>query len=194
MSLVFEAVPFKYCFGCKDVKTINMFGKDSSRKYGVRSRCKPCDNRGPKAKNWCFTLNNYTPADIDKLSSPLDGVKYLIFGREVGAFGTPHLQGTVCFQSRKRLSQVITIIGQAHCTVCSNFLAQCIDYCKKDGDFTEHGTIPEGRNGERSDLEEFKESVKEGVTDRELRELHSSVCAKYPQFVKDYIGDNRPSK
>lgn len=147
---------------------------------------------GPRAKNWCFTLNNYTPADVDKLSSPLDGVEYLVFGKEVGTSGTPHLQGTVCFRSRKRRSQVIAIIGQAHCTV-TLFLAQSIDYCKKDGDFTEVGLAPHTKKGERSDIEDFKASVKEGVRDiKELRELHSSVCARHARFVVDYVADNTP--
>lgn len=149
---------------------------------------------GPKAKNWSFTLNNYTQADVDRLASPLAGVEYIIFGKEVGASGTPHLQGTVCFQSRKRLPQVIAVIGQAHCSVTRSLL-QSIEYCKKDGDFIEIGVVPvENQNrGRRSDIEDFKASVKEGVTDLvELRELHSKVCASYPRFVKEYINDNTP--
>jgi len=146
---------------------------------------------GPRAKTWCFTLNNYTPDDVDRLSTPIDGVAYLIFGKEVGASGTPHLQGTVCFLSRKRLQQVKAIVGDAHCSV-TRYLQQSIEYCKKDGDFTEVGVVPAGK-GERSDLEEFKASVKEGVTSIvELRELHSSTCAMYPRFVKEYLEDNRP--
>jgi Putative viral replication protein len=146
---------------------------------------------GPRAKHWCFTLNNYTPADLDRLSSIGEEiVSYLVYGKEVGASGTPHLQGTVCFLSRKRLTQVIAIIGQAHCSV-TRFLSQSIEYCKKDGDFFEIGNPPKG-SGERSDLEDFKASVKEGVTDlEELRELHSSVCATYPRFVKEYINDKK---
>ena len=148
---------------------------------------------GPRAKHWCFTLNNYTPADVDRLSAQIPGVVYLVFGREVGASGTPHLQGTVCFQSRKRLQQVKAIIGEAHCTV-TRYLSQSIDYCKKDGDFTEWGNPPNtgGKGEKRSDLEEFKASVKEGIVDmKELRELHSEVCALYPRFVKEYIDDRR---
>jgi len=146
---------------------------------------------GPRAKHWCFTMNNYTPTDVDRLSASIDGVEYLIFGKEMGASGTPHLQGTVCFQSRKRLQQVITVLGQCHCTV-TRFLSQSIEYCKKDDDFTEVGHPPAAK-GERSDLEDFKASVKEGVTSTvELRELHSSVCARHPRFVKEYIDDNRP--
>ncbi|CAB9528237.1 Para-Rep C7 [Seminavis robusta] len=153
---------------------------------------------GPRAKYWSFTLNNYTPADIDRLSSATSTaeIDYLIFGREVGASGTPHLQGTVCFQSRKRLQQVTTLIGRAHCSV-TRHLSQSIEYCKKDGDFSELGNIPtetsSGRKKGNSDLEEFKQSVKEGVTDPvELRELHSDICARVPRFVREYVDDHRP--
>lgn len=118
----------------------------------------------------------------------------MIFGKEIGASGTRHLQGTVCFQSRKRLPQLIQIIGQAHCSI-TRYLSQSIDYCKKDGDVTEWGVAPTPgqKDGKRSDLEDFKASVKEGVTSmKELRELHSNVCALYPRFVREYISDLKP--
>ena len=146
---------------------------------------------GPKARHWCFTLNNYTPEDLDKLSTPIDGVDHLVFGKEIGASGTPHLQGYVCFQSRKRRSQAITIIGQAHFSV-TKFIHQSIEYCKKDGDFIEWGEPPSGK-GTRSEIEDFKSSVKEGITDlAELREAHSEVIAKHKQFAIDYIADQLP--
>lgn len=147
---------------------------------------------GPRAKNWCFTLNNYTPADLDRLSILPPDVEYLIYGKEIGATGTPHLQGTVSFQSRKRLQQVIAIIGQAHCSV-TRYLSQSIEYCKKDGDFLELGNPPAKGKGEKCEIEEFKATVKdEGVTClAELREIHSKVCAKHPQFVKDYVNDKK---
>jgi hypothetical protein len=145
---------------------------------------------GPRGRNWCFTLNNYTPEDLDRLSTPNDSAIYMIYGKEVGASGTPHLQGTVCWKDRKRLTQVKKLVGEAHCTV-TRFLAQSIEYCKKDGDVTEWGVPPKDEApGKRSDMEDFKASVKEGVTSMEqLRELHSSICAQYPRFVKDYIQD-----
>lgn len=147
-------------------------------------------SNGPKAKQWCFTLNNYTPADLDNLSSPpQEEVAYLIYGKEVGASGTPHLQGTVCFQSRKRLRQVIQIIGQAHCSITRNLL-QSIEYCKKEGDFFEFGNIPNQESGKRTDIEAFKETVKKGVTClKELRDRHSEICAKYPRFVVEFVTD-----
>lgn len=151
------------------------------------------DERGPRAKNWCFTLNNYTPQDVDRLSSPIEGVSYLIYGKEIGESGTPHLQGTVVFQSRKRLSQVIAKIGQAHCTV-TRMLTQSIDYCKKEGDFTELGDLPQKNVGKRNDLEDFKEAVKKGeLSMKALRENYSDVCALYPRFVERYVEDNMPT-
>lgn len=153
----------------------------------------PRQDTGPKAKHWCFTLNNYTQADLDRLSQPIDGIDYLVFGKEVGASGTPHLQGTVCFQSRKRRCQIIDLIGQAHFTI-TRHLHQSIEYCKKDGDFIELGDIENVKTPkpkERSDLEDFKNAVHEGVLDmKQLREMHSEVCARYPRFVESYLQDH----
>ena len=49
-----------------------------------------------------------------------------------------HLQGTVCFESRKKLGQVFKALGPAHFSVARN-LAQNILYCMKEGHYTEIG-------------------------------------------------------
>ena len=47
-----------------------------------------------RCHNWCFTLNNYTAEEEEKLKGELPGVKYIVFQRERGhEKGTPHLQG-----------------------------------------------------------------------------------------------------
>jgi len=147
-----------------------------------------------RAKNWAFTLNNYTDADIARLSAPSAEVSYLIAGKEVGDSGTPHLQGYVSFRGRKRFTQVRAFLGDsAHIEVARNCNA-AIEYCKKDGDFFEVGTAPEGA-GHRSDLDAFKEDVKSGNHDlSSIREIHSDAYAKYPRFCLEYIQDNLPKK
>lgn len=104
-----------------------------------------------QSARWCFTINNPVQEDIDRLSALGDdvqgnGIEYIVYGREVGDNGTPHLQGFVIFVSRKRFATVRGVIGhRAHLEVARGTTAQAADYCKKDGDFTEFGIQPVGR-------------------------------------------------
>lgn len=101
------------------------------------------------------------------------------------------------------MSQVTSVIGRAHCSVTVS-LARSIEYCKKDGDFTESGVIPndgassstdrQPRSSSRDDeMEAFKNSVKEGCLDMKLlREVHSSFFATNWKFASDYVKDHQP--
>jgi len=149
-----------------------------------------------RAKFWCFTLNNYTVDDEDRIRSAFEagGIDYIVYGKEVGDSGTPHLQGFCAFKTRKRIAGCISTLGQAHYSVCRE-LSNAITYCKKDGVVTEFGTSPalHPTAGKRNDLEEFKAAVKGGMVDlKELREAHSSVCSRFPRFVLSYIRDHKP--
>lgn len=154
-------------------------------------------NSGSQAKNWCFTLNNYTDADVDRLTSLFDGgvVTYMLFGREVGESGTPHLQGFCTFKEKTRFRHVRAQVGgeggRAHIEV-ARFPGKAIPYCRKDGDFTELGKPPTAQ-GARSDLLAFMEAVKSGSVRslRQAREVHPAVCARYSRFAGEYIEDHR---
>lgn len=148
-----------------------------------------------RARHWCFTLNNYQAADIERLTRLQPDIDYLIFGKEVAATGTPHLQGFVSFKTRVRRATAIERIGQAHLTVTRN-VDQAIEYCKKEGDVTEIGTRPKGNgSGRRSDLDDFKAAVVAGeYRISVLRALFSDVVAKYPRFVSDFIQDSIPKR
>lgn len=148
-----------------------------------------------RSKNWCFTLNNYTQADVDRLMllETNDAVQYLVFGREEGASGTPHLQGFIQFTDRKRQNQTLAITGQAHVSA-AHHPEQAATYCKKDGNFEELGTMSEGA-GHRSDLDLFKATVLSGIcSPKELREDHSEIYAKYPRFCEAYVADQLPDR
>lgn len=101
-----------------------------------------------QSKNWCFTLNNYTEGDINSLDK-LE-CKYIIYGKEVGKCGTPHLQGFVAFEKRKTFSKVKLSFDKYHLEKCKGSAKQNIIYCKKDGVFLERGDVP--HQGSRSDL------------------------------------------
>lgn len=169
-----------------------------------------------KARFWFFILNNYDDAVIAYMGVSLstDAVRYCIYGKEVGAEGTPHLQGYVAFKKQTTLSSCRKIFNdKAHLEVSKGTEEHNIQYCSKgsqshdewsslgvegpsygfDADVTEFGTRARG-SGKRSDLEPFKEAVKSGVFDRKtLREDFSEVSAKFPRFFDSYIQDNIPA-
>lgn len=141
-----------------------------------------------RGKNWCFTLNNFKDEDQTRLRSMVSGCEFLIFGREVGESGTPHLQGFVRFKTVLRFNQVAKLVGKAHLSIARN-VSKSVEYCRKDKDFEEFGEPPVSKAGKRSDLEEFKEAVKNGEVKSfdDLREMHSEVYAKFPRFCAEYI-------
>lgn len=149
-----------------------------------------------KFRHWAFTLNNPTPDDFDKLRllASHKGTRYLVFGKEVGKTGTPHLQGHVSFSSQRKATALHKLFG-AHWTVARN-VANSIEYCKKDGDFEEFGVNPidaPTNQGKRSDIEALRDAIYAGETCREtLRRNFPSVCAKYPNFVSQVILDTLP--
>ena len=76
-----------------------------------------------QSNNWCFTHNNYCDNDVASLMNlgSSDAVSYLVFGKEVGESGTPHLQGFIRFNSHKRLGGVKTLLGDdVHIEVAKN--------------------------------------------------------------------------
>jgi len=98
-----------------------------------------------QAKNWCFTINNYSIDDIQRLEDVIDQtnlVNYMVYGKEVGEQGTPHLQCYVQFSVRKRFRQVKNLLGpKAHIEHARGSAFEASMYCKKDEDFTEYGRL-----------------------------------------------------
>jgi hypothetical protein len=113
------------------------------------------------AKNWCFTLNNWTDAEKESIIvAAAAHSAYCIFQQEVGdAGGQPHLQGYISLRDKKRLTWLRErFSARAHYEVARGTPQQNKDYCSKDETrvpgslIFEHGTVPAGQ-GNRSDLE-----------------------------------------
>jgi len=148
-----------------------------------------------KYRHWCFTLNNYTQDDIAKLQLLSGKCRYLLYGKEVGHSGTPHLQGFVSFSSPRKVTALHKLF-QAHWSVARD-VAASVAYCKKDGDITEFGFSPADsrlNQGKRTDLEGLRDAINEGESDRKkLRQSFPGVCARYPNFVTQLIVDTLPA-
>lgn len=113
-----------------------------------------------KTRSYVFTLNNYCDDDItniQKIECP-----YLIYGKEVGESGTPHLQGFIHFENPRTIKGLKKVKGleKAHLEVAIA-PKEAIVYCKKDGDVFERGTFEQGK---RNDLARVYDMVKTGTS------------------------------
>lgn len=147
-------------------------------------------------KHWCFTLNNYTDEDIKRLQSiqELDVFQYIVFGKERGDSGTPHLQGFVSFKRRKtfRFTQD-ALGGKAHLERARGTPSQAAAYCKKDGAFEEYGICPGGQ-GTRTDLLGVATAVKAGTPFKEISEKYPAEVLRYGSGIlrlRQYYRPNR---
>jgi hypothetical protein len=160
----------------------------------------------PGSLNICFTWNN-PPVTVDggNVVQPRfleDEMEYLVYQYEMGANGTPHWQGYVEFKRRRTYNQARELL-QAPGAACFNRRGsqqQAIDYCKKmetrvEGATPfEHGTPKMTNQGQRNDLVEFKEAIKEGKRKRDLVDEHTTCMAKYGRFYDTVRGLYRPER
>jgi len=88
------------------------------------------------SKYWCFTWNNYNNDDIIDFEHICDQyhIKY-IFGKEVGANGTPHLQGYIESPTKIRPIEKLKLSKRIHWEMRKGSKQQNITYCSKEGDF-----------------------------------------------------------
>ena len=108
-----------------------------------------------KARDYCYTLNNYTDEEYEKLKNI--ECLYHVLGREIGERGTPHIQGYLYFKNPRAFGPVKKLLMRSHVerTITNPQLAS--EYCKKEGDFIEIGECPQ--QGRRTDVEVVREEL-----------------------------------
>lgn len=114
-----------------------------------------------QAKNWVFTLNNYTPEEENRLKE-LE-CEWMVFGHEHLEDGTPHLQGAFVFKGRRDLNALKKILPRAHLEVMHGSCQDSKTYCTKEDmtGYFEKGIIPEpkGKKGSEKAQEKWKEAI-----------------------------------
>ena len=155
------------------------------------------ESKTSKFRCWHFTVNNYIEDDIAKLRSLAPSTTYLVFGKETGESGTPHLQGFVVFSSPRRATALHKLLpSHGHWTTMRSSEFASSKYCRKDGDFEEYGKRPtetRARQGKRSDLYEFRDAVEAGERClKKLRYDFPRVAAKYPSYMSQVLLDQVP--
>lgn len=141
-----------------------------------------------RSKHWCFTLNNYTEEEQLRLRDVIcSDVVYIIFGREIGDSGTPHLQGYVSFSARRGLAWIrAKISSRAHFEVARGSPSQAAAYCRKDGDSEEYGELPAGP-GSRSDLVRLYGDIRSGKNEDEVEEAFPASFIRYQRSIQSLL-------
>lgn len=136
-----------------------------------------------KARSCCWTLNNYSNDDVERIRKYAPTCKYLVFGYEVAPeTGTPHLQGFVSWDTPRSLDKFKTDVSQKlHIERSRGTPLQASDYCKYDdypantkpNRFEEFGELP--RQGERTDWCVALSQLKSGTPVEEVVECQPQL-------------------
>lgn len=80
---------------------------------------------------WCFTFNNYTIGDIERLETCFKKIcKKYVFQEETGKNGTPHLQGAIWLLKKMRYTE-FELTKKIHWEKMNNEEAS-LNYCQKN--------------------------------------------------------------
>lgn len=155
-----------------------------------------------RLRNTCFTLNNYSELSVKQLIDVAKHVKYIVWGKEIGEEGTPHLQGYIELKQPKTISALNKMIGwssKPHYEPRGGTAKQAAGYCKKgsgpepeegwgyyfdhphetwDNDEYEFGEI--SKQGAREDLNELKDLITSG------KRTVDEICVEDPIKVHQY--------
>lgn len=140
-----------------------------------------------RARNWCFTWNNYPDSWEDSIESLSSEATYIICGQEGREEGkTPHIQGYIMFENARSLLSIRrSLCPQVHWEKAKGKPVQCIDYCKKEEVFKEWGTPPAGQ-GFRTDIETIRQEIKDGRPELQIAEEHFSRWLIYRKSFQEY--------
>lgn len=135
-----------------------------------------------RLRNVCFTINNYTNADIEALDSW--ECIYMLYAKEIGEQGTPHLQGYFEMETQMTLSALkkklhsTAHFEKAKGTAEHNYkyIVGPFEDLEKSKPFNPEHVIRGApkKQGKRSDLEATREVLKETGKMRDVVETAST--------------------
>ncbi len=145
-----------------------------------------CPTRESPKKHFCATVYNQdtSPAlDFDQ-----DKHSYMIAGNETcPTTGRQHWQVYIAYLNKVRFSTVKADFGPnfKHVEKCRGSPQKNIDYCKKDGDFIEHGVPDLVGQGKRNDLAEtLQATLTMTFNELLLDEVHGPRVARAMQYFR----------
>lgn len=147
---------------------------------------------------FCFTWNNYPNNYADLLDS-LD-VRYIVAAEEVGASGTPHLQGYVYWRHARTKQATIAKLPGCHVEIARGTPIQADTYCRKTRDedpvpndvvYT-RGDLPVCSQ-EKGVLEKVRwESALQSAKSGKIEEIPADILIRYYSSIRRIGADFMP--
>lgn len=100
-----------------------------------------------RSRGWCYTINHPSLSDELDISTLNDQAKYNVVGLEHGDTGNEHYQGYCYFKTLTSFKRIKELLPRAHIEKQRGSCSEAINYCKKEGQFTEYGDMPDGGGG-----------------------------------------------
>ncbi len=149
----------------------------------------PQVKKDAKSRNFCFTRNNYDDTFLeDRIAC-----RYIIYGKEGKQKGkTPHLQGVVVFENPRSWDATRKIFHGASLEI-TRTLDFAIEYCKKEGDYTERGDRPLTQTERGKKGKEYWDKQLALIKAGRIDEVDSKLQITMPKNL-DYIWNKEQSK
>lgn len=149
-----------------------------------------------RTRNFVFTKNNYDDefeCYINEVIEPLS--RYITYGREVGAQGTPHLQGYIVFRDAKTIAAVRGLMQGCHIEIRRGSHKQAKEYAQKDGDIYEAGQEPIDQEQKgRRELERWdraRQSAISGDFDAIPSDIYIRCYSTIKKIARDHLAPVR---
>lgn len=152
--------------------------------------------RSGRRRHYVFTWNNYPEDHRARLEALRPS--FFLYQGEIGANGTRHLQGVICFRNARAFVAIARAIRGWHIETMRGRIDQAVAYCTKEetrdpnfGEPQRFGTCPRnaGTAGGRSDIDAVAAAITEdgqGVED--VAQNFGGEFIKYHRGIERLIG------
>lgn len=154
----------------------------------------------PKTRSmgWVFTLNNYTPEDVERLKALATdcSVRYCCFGKELSpTTNTPHLQGYIFYHSQRFFNGVKSHLG-SRCYVATAKADSLSNkhYCEKDGDFTEFGDRPKTQSEKGASSKAVWDEIYKAAAEKRYDDIPGEHKIRYNRAIFSIYADEQRTK
>lgn len=144
-----------------------------------------------KAHGFAFTWNNYTEEDVETLKATT--CRYLTFGREVGASGTPHLQGFIYFNNAVSIPGVGRLYPW-HAEPIKQPPSTNVIYCGKDAERFERGDRPKDSETKSALEAQLWERAKTAAIEGRFADIPAQMYVRYKRTWHELHTENLPIK